>query len=764
MGLWGHRLRKTVWVKIGVFQEIILPVVTVLLLSRAFLYPFHQVFQVPERVKGIGWMHEAACGWTTPYEFVQIFGFFLPIILLGLWVLYWRWISTTRWAWLKGLLTLAAAVGLTFCATPWMRGMAASNYTRPEASERIPTGDGLPFWRYLDADIAYVVGGFCLAILLLSLPFLLRRGITFRDRLGALILGLGLAILVGVEVVYIQESWGPPSHRWNTQFKFHLQAWLCLSVGCGWLLGTWWKRPPGLAPFVGRVLARTGRYLCGYPVLIFTLAFAALFPAIAPFLFSQAEGFRGRTRQLEGAVTVDGLHFMRVQDPDVAATIDWLRASVRGTPVTLEAAGLEYHHDRSRFSTHTGLPTLIGWPHHSGERGNHPGPRVEECQTIYTGTNRERIRDLLREREVRYVIVGPTERKLYSTGDGRGLKKFEDWKDLFFEAFHSGIQTPGVTVYAVHPNYELQEDWKELPPEKEPERFVKDQGVGLLFGREGTEPGHYKEPRGIAAGPTGQIAVADTFNHRIQGYDGTGKFLWWMGEQGEEPGFFKEPSDVAFDENGDLYVLDSWNSRVQVFSATGQIKNIIPGLGGGARGIVVGTVPLAERSGDDWKIPEDPKSSRPTIAIANTSAKNALVLEPGGKAIGEWGRGRAEEGGLGEPVDVEITPLGLAVADAKNVRVAFFDGRGRFLSSWPIPTPSTGDLTNEIHLAWDDKTRRLVVTDPDHDRLFVFSETGEVVKEIPLEGKPTGVETATDGRVYVTARAKHRVVLVPVGN
>ena len=111
-----------------------------------------------------------------------------------------------------------------------------------------------------------------------------------------------------------------------------------------------------------------------------------------------------------------------------------------------------------------------------------------------------------------------------------------------------------------------------------------------------------------------------------------------------------------------------------------------------------------------------------------------------------------------------VEPLGLAVSDAKNLRIAFFDGRGRFLDSWKIPTPSRGKFTNEIRVAWDNLNRRLVVTDPDHERLFVFDENGQVTKEIPLEGNPTGVEATPDGRVYVTIRAKHRVVLVPLGN
>ena len=36
------------------------------------------------------------------------------------------------------------------------------------------------------------------------------------------------------------------------------------------------------------------------------------------------------------------------------------------------------------------------------------------------------------------------------------------------------------------------------------------------WGEEGTGHGQFKDPRGIAAGPTNEIYVADTGNHRIQ--------------------------------------------------------------------------------------------------------------------------------------------------------------------------------------------------------------------------------------------------------
>ena len=44
-----------------------------------------------------------------------------------------------------------------------------------------------------------------------------------------------------------------------------------------------------------------------------------------------------------------------------------------------------------------------------------------------------------------------------------------------------------------------------------------------------------------------------------------GHFLTSFGGEGTEPGKFKYPSGLAVDSSGFVYVCDNWNNRVQVF-------------------------------------------------------------------------------------------------------------------------------------------------------------------------------------------------------
>lgn len=83
-------------------------------------------------------------------------------------------------------------------------------------------------------------------------------------------------------------------------------------------------------------------------------------------------------------------------------------------------------------------------------------------------------------------------------------------------------------------------------------------GNGLFYG-----------PRGIAAGPDGNLYVADTGNQRVQVFDADGIFLREFGGAGSAASQLSEPVGIAVSANGEIFVADTWNRRVQVFSPAG---------------------------------------------------------------------------------------------------------------------------------------------------------------------------------------------------
>jgi DNA-binding beta-propeller fold protein YncE len=68
----------------------------------------------------------------------------------------------------------------------------------------------------------------------------------------------------------------------------------------------------------------------------------------------------------------------------------------------------------------------------------------------------------------------------------------------------------------------------------------------------------------------GEVAVADTFNHRIQVFESDGQYKRQFGSEGKDAdGQFSFPSGVASDAHGNMLVTDD-TTRLQVFSPEGK--------------------------------------------------------------------------------------------------------------------------------------------------------------------------------------------------
>ena len=229
------------------------------------------------------------------------------------------------------------------------------------------------------------------------------RGLVFP----LVVLGLGLYLLMGVELFYLDDLFFV---RLNTVFKAYFQAWLLLGVASAfglYYLWEWYRQSPSLGVRVS--LASIG-------AVVAVLLVASLYYPVGSAL--------DRARVSDDPATLDGLAFLEKQAPSEYAAIRWLREEAEWGRV-VEAVGPDYS-EYSRVSSHTGYPTLLGWPTHEEHwRGGLRAQlgRRADVDRVYTSLEASEVESLLAKHRVRYVVVGPRERDTYP---GLDVSKFED--------------------------------------------------------------------------------------------------------------------------------------------------------------------------------------------------------------------------------------------------------------------------------------------------------------------------------------------------
>ena len=90
-------------------------------------------------------------------------------------------------------------------------------------------------------------------------------------------------------------------------------------------------------------------------------------------------------------------------------------------------------------------------------------------------------------------------------------------------------------------------------------------------GEYGSGPLQFNTPTGVAISPiTGQVYVADWWNHCIQVLNSDLTFSYSFGSAGSANGQFHNPCHIAFDSQGLVYATDWGNHRIQNFSPDGR--------------------------------------------------------------------------------------------------------------------------------------------------------------------------------------------------
>jgi len=280
----------------------------------------------------------------------------------------------------------------------------------------------------------------------LSTALLLRRNLAPRVAFMTWIAFWAFAILLGVEVVYLQDFLGGEWKRMNTLFKFYIQVWVLLGLLAALALPELWSR----------ISARRGAAAPLWQAAVLVLGMASLIFPVLGSIARVSDRFPGGPEARPPLGTLDGLAYMSTgvyHWPDEHVTIEmkydldaihWLQENVSGTPVIAEAAIGYYREGGMRVSSYTGLPTLLGM--HQGEQryADDVGRRDGEARDFFNTKDSARAMDLIRSLHIRYVYIGQLERIQY---DASGIAKFDAMSRA--GVLEVAYENPKVKIYRV---------------------------------------------------------------------------------------------------------------------------------------------------------------------------------------------------------------------------------------------------------------------------------------------------------------------------
>jgi DNA-binding beta-propeller fold protein YncE len=89
------------------------------------------------------------------------------------------------------------------------------------------------------------------------------------------------------------------------------------------------------------------------------------------------------------------------------------------------------------------------------------------------------------------------------------------------------------------------------------------------FGKQGTAPGMFVRPKGVAFDSEGHIYVVDAAFNNFQIFTPEGQVLMFVGSLGTKPGHFHLPNGIYIDRQDRILISDQLNHRVQMFQFLG---------------------------------------------------------------------------------------------------------------------------------------------------------------------------------------------------
>jgi len=255
----------------------------------------------------------------------------------------------------------------------------------------------------------------------------------------------------------------------------------------------------------------------------------------------------------------------------------------------------------------------------------------------------------------------------------------------------------------------------------------------------------------------GLLYIAEEYSNRVSVFTTDGEYVRSYGDTGDATAAtFNRPNSVAVLPNGDLLVVDTWNYRIQQINSDG---NTVTQWGQPGE---FGFDAPVEPTDGFWGPRDVVVGPQGRVYVTDTGNKRVRVYAFDGLAAVhqfDIGKGGSALGELDEPSGLEIHSDGrLFVADTWNRRIAVFDADGVHIKNFTV-RGWYNDTVNRPYLALDEARDYLYVTDPDGNRVLVYTPDGECVGSFGQQGENTalaqftamsGIVVDEEGFIYIS--------------
>ena len=231
--------------------------------------------------------------------------------------------------------------------------------------------------------------------------------------------------------------------------------------------------------------------------------------------------------------------------------------------------------------------------------------------------------------------------------------------------------------------------------------FFRGEGTYIKsFGGEGTKPGAFNRPAGIAF-HVNNIILAEQSNHRVQEVSKQGQYLGHFGEEGSLDRQLYGPCGLSIDSDGNILVADSLNKSIKIFSSGGHILSKI-----GKEGSF--TEPFHCIQHDNYLI------------VSDSDDHSVKLFDRKGNFLYKFGKKGNADGEFNIPRCLSMDKAGhLMVCDKGNYRIQVFDLSGKFVTKFGRKGSGMGEFDTPVS-ATVLSDGKIVVTDFQNHRIQLF--------------------------------------------